>query len=208
MGGTIEPRWLGGRPRSFPFEFDWVVGCTYRGMPTRHGAVRNLIGANMSLRREVFDVAGGFRSGVGRVGARPTGCEETELCLRAARQWPDGVFLHEPAAKVWHRVPPDRGRWRYFGARCWSEGLSKAAVCQMAGSRRGLASERTYVLRALPAGMARAVADAVRGGDVAGLARGVAIVAGLTLTTGGYVTGKTSARLSRRGGRTDQRGGT
>src|SRR5919201_4775352 len=54
VGGSIDPLWEGGRPRSFPPEFDWVVGCTYRGMPEAAGTVRNLIGANMSFRREVL----------------------------------------------------------------------------------------------------------------------------------------------------------
>src|SRR4051812_12229234 len=71
VGGAIEPRWTGGRPAGFPPEFQWVVGCTYEGMPERRSAVRNLIGANMSLRRALFDLAGGFRPGVGRVGRLP-----------------------------------------------------------------------------------------------------------------------------------------
>ena len=73
VGGAIEPAWQHGRPAWFPAEFDWVVGCTYRGVPEFAGPVRNLIGANMSLRREVFDVVGGFNEGVGRVGAVPLG---------------------------------------------------------------------------------------------------------------------------------------
>src|SRR4051794_15103423 len=62
VGGTIEPRWLGPRPRGFPAEFGWVVGCSYVGLPTRRGPVRNLIGANMSLRRDVLARAGGVTS--------------------------------------------------------------------------------------------------------------------------------------------------
>ena len=44
-GGAIEPVWPAGRPHWFPEEFDWVVGCTYRGLRTRPGAVRNVISA-------------------------------------------------------------------------------------------------------------------------------------------------------------------
>src|SRR5690606_25265152 len=40
VGGVIEPLWSGGRPGWFPAEYDWVVGCTYVGMPTRRMAVR------------------------------------------------------------------------------------------------------------------------------------------------------------------------
>src|SRR5215469_1976290 len=35
IGGLVEPLWEQGRPRWFPPELDWVVGCSYRGMPTR-----------------------------------------------------------------------------------------------------------------------------------------------------------------------------
>src|SRR5205085_69247 len=71
VGGTVEPLWLHGRPPWFPPEFDWVVGCTYCGMPEVAGPVRNLIGCNMSFRREVFEGVGGFRSGIGRIGTYP-----------------------------------------------------------------------------------------------------------------------------------------
>ncbi len=50
VGGLTRPLWAtGARPRWFPEEFDWTVGCTYRGMPTgrapdpqRHGRQRGL----------------------------------------------------------------------------------------------------------------------------------------------------------------------
>jgi len=61
VGGSATPIWTGGpRPRWLPAEFDWVVGCTYLGQPTRTAPVRNLVGCNMSFRREVFDLVGGF----------------------------------------------------------------------------------------------------------------------------------------------------
>lgn len=194
VGGSIEPQWLAGRPSAFPHEFHWVVGCTYEGMPTAAAPVRNLIGANMSVRRDVLDRAGGFRSGLGRIGRLPLGCEETELCIRARQADPDGVFLYEPRARVEHAVPADRTTWRYFRRRCFAEGLSKAQVSSTTGPRDGLSSERTYTLRTLPVGVARGLADAARG-DAAGLGRASAIVAGLAVTTAGYVVG--SARQVR-----------
>ena len=36
VGGRIEPDWGDGpRPRGLPREFDWVVGCSYTGLPAR-----------------------------------------------------------------------------------------------------------------------------------------------------------------------------
>ena len=191
VGGAIEPLWATGRPRSFPHEFDWVVGCTYRGMPETASPVRNLIGANMSFRRELLREIGGFHSGLGRIGTRPLGCEETELCLRVHRRWPSVRFLYEPAAHVRHKVPEARARWAYFRARCYAEGLSKAMVVRLAGKQRGLAAERSYALSTLPRGVARGVGDGLRRGDPAGLARAAGIATGLVVTTAGYLVGMT-----------------
>jgi glycosyltransferase involved in cell wall biosynthesis len=194
VGGAIEPVWLAGRPAWFPKEFDWVVGCTYQGMPQTPTTVRNLIGCNMSFRREVFGVVGGFRDGIGRVGTRPVGCEETELCIRVNQRWPNKKLLYDPAAQVYHRVPANRGTWHYFRTRCFSEGLSKALVAQLVGSKDGLSNERTYTFRTLPLGVLRGSIDALRL-DLNGLRRAASIVGGLAFTTAGYLKGRLS-RLS------------
>jgi glycosyltransferase involved in cell wall biosynthesis len=192
VGGAIEPVWSTNRPGYFPEEFDWVVGCTYRGMPETPASVRNLIGANMSFRRSVLNSVGGFRCDIGRIETRPLGCEETELCIRSRRHWPNGRFLYDPTARVRHRVPADRTSWRYFHARCYAEGLSKALVARASDVRSGLASERTYTMRVLPRGMARGVVEAVAHGDLAGLGRSAMIATGLAVTTAGYLVGAAS----------------
>jgi len=186
VGGAILPRWNGVRPVWLPEEFDWVVGCTYRGMPQETAPVRNLIGCNMSFRRDVFATVGGFRSVLGRVGTRPVGCEETELCIRAIQQHPDGRLLFEPRAQVRHRVPDSRESWRYFAARCFAEGQSKAVMSRLVGANDGLASERIHVLRTLPRGVIAGLADTTLRGDLAGLSRAAAIVGGLALTASGF----------------------
>ena len=178
VGGWIEPVWLDGRPGWFPDEFGWVVGCSYRGLPAAKAAVRNLIGANMSFRREVLEDAGGFRADLGRIGTRPLGCEETELCIRIGGRRRGSVLLFEPAARVLHQVPAERTTWRYFKARCYAEGISKAGVAHVAGAAKGLASERTHALRVLPKGVVRGP-----------LRRSAAIAAGLAITTAGYLVG-------------------
>jgi GT2 family glycosyltransferase len=198
VGGAIEPCWTGTRPAWFPEEFNWVVGCVYRGMPTRQASVRNLIGANMSFRHEVFAAIGGFRNDMGRVGTRPVGCEETEFCIRLRQQWPDRLLLYQPRAIVHHRVPPGRARWVYYRSRCYAEGLSKALVADLVGTRDGLTSERTYTFQTLPHGFARGLADAVLRGDPSGIGRAGAIAAGLAMTTAGYVRGSLAARHARR----------
>jgi glucosyl-dolichyl phosphate glucuronosyltransferase len=74
VGGLTLPNWKARRPSWFPREFDWIVGCRYRGMPESRAPVRNLLGGNASFRRAAFDLAGGFPHGIGRAaGKRPLG---------------------------------------------------------------------------------------------------------------------------------------
>lgn len=197
VGGVAHPRWPAGRPRVLPGaapadadgtgELDWIVGCTYTGQPTRQAEVRNLMGCNMSLRREVFDRVGGFAEDIGRIGRNPLGCEETELCIRARQAYTRAGekirILFEPRAVVDHRVSEDRVSWAYLRRRSWSEGLSKAAVAQLVGSDDALATERDYVAKVLPAAMVRELRDRRP-------ASAAAVVTALTWTTAGYLRGR------------------
>ena len=187
-GGSVLPAWEH-RPAWFPEEFAWVVGCSYRGLPQGRSAVRNMIGCNMSFRREVFEELGGFTTELGRVGSKPLGGEETELCIRIGRHAPDRTLLYDPQTSVRHRVPRDRSTLRYFLSRCYSEGVSKAVLARLAGTESGLSSERSYALKTLPSGVWSELRAAVRGGDAAALGRAGAIVIGLCSTVAGYVMG-------------------
>jgi GT2 family glycosyltransferase len=189
VGGSLQPLWTGGRPRWFPEEFNWVVGCTYRGMPTHPAPVRNFIGANMAFRREVFDRVE-FFTGIGHVGHRTIGGSDPDFCLRVARAFPNRVLLYHPRAVVHHRAHAARGRFRYFRSRCYSEGLSKAVLSRLFGAR-SLSSERSYTTRTLPRGFLRELGIAVRG-DLGGAQRAGAIVAGLAFTAAGFIVGSVS----------------
>ncbi|WP_344253475.1 glycosyltransferase [Pseudonocardia hydrocarbonoxydans] len=192
VGGRIDPDWAGTKPPWFPAEFGWVVGCSYTGQPRDRAVVRNVIGANMSFRRQVVREVGGFRQELGRIGTLPAGCEETELCIRATART-GGQVVYQPRAVVSHRVSPDRGRWSYFRSRCLAEGRSKAVVARLAGSDQALSTERSYVTRVLPVGVLRALRAGVAG-DPGGFGRAAAIVAGLVLTVTGYVGGRAGRR--------------
>jgi glycosyltransferase involved in cell wall biosynthesis len=164
VGGALDPIWLSGRPRWFPEPFLWVVGCSYPGLPERRSPVRNVMGANMSFRRSVFERAGGFHAEFARVGGRPFGVEETELCLRSQRLFPDGYFVHEPAARAQHQVPSSKLRPGYCARLCWNEGYAKAVVSRRHGRQQGLAAERAYLRTILPHAFAAEVRAAL-GGD-------------------------------------------
>jgi len=187
-GGSLSPAWIEPRPAWFPREFDWVIGCSYTGMPTGRADVRNAIGANMAFRREALGAVDGFHSGIGRDRGLPMGCEETEISIRLRQQQPGARIVYEPAAHVRHLVTPGRGTWNYFFTRCWAEGRSKALLTDLVGSGDGLSSERTYATRTLPLGVLHGLRDAVRG-DAGGLGRAAAITGGLLVTAAGYLRG-------------------
>lgn len=195
VGGRTVPIWASGRrPAWFPEEFDWVVGCTYRGIPAGLVRVRNVLGGNASFRRSAFDAAGGFATGIGRDGdKRPLGCEETELCIRLSRARPDAVLLIDDRAVIHHRVPEAREHFGYFRTRAYAEGLSKALVARSVGADKGLESERRYATRVLPSGVVRGLRDAALARP-GGVGRAGAIVAGVLTAAGGYVVGTVRAR--------------
>jgi glycosyltransferase involved in cell wall biosynthesis len=193
VGGYASPIWPEGRPFWMPAEFDWVVGCSYVGQPTRLAPVRNPLGCNMSLRRSVIDVVGGFRSEVGRVGSTPVGGEETELCIRIRSNRRSDQVLFDPEMLVRHHISPDRTTLRYFLRRCHHEGLSKAIVGELATAREALSSERAYILHVLP----RAVLREVSSLNSDGFARAAVMLLGLAVTSAGYLRARVDRRLVR-----------
>jgi glycosyltransferase involved in cell wall biosynthesis len=199
-GGYIEPLWISPRPAWFPPEYNWVVGCIYDGMHVRDQKVRNLIGANMSVRADVLRRAGGFTTALGRrEGGRPArvtaqSCEETEFCIRASRLYPKGVWAYRPKARVKHRVSAQRTTWRYFVHRCEMEGTAKAVLTSLTGTKDGLRSEQHYILKVLSKAFLREIGDALRGRR-GSLGRAGAICAGLAITSFAYA--RTQLALTR-----------
>jgi hypothetical protein len=121
VGGRIEPDWPAARPRWFPQEFNWVVGCSYRGLPTTAAPVRNMIGANMSVRRDVLDALGGFSEDLGRL-------EETDFCIRGRQRFPEALLAR-------------RGRDPLGHAAARHLGVLSSALLQR-GGRQGLDGAR------------------------------------------------------------------
>jgi glycosyltransferase involved in cell wall biosynthesis len=161
-GGHVSPLWVNGeRPVWLPEELDWVVGCTYRGLPTRGNAVRNMIGCNMTFRKAVLDDVGAFRSEVGRVGRLQGVGEEAELCLRISNSMPEATIIYEPAAVVYHKVPAWRLTPGYLARRSYNEGYYKRIVNRLSAQSSSvtLSTEGSYLryllLKAIPGRLAR-----------------------------------------------------
>jgi hypothetical protein len=87
---------------------------------------------------------------------------------------------------VHHDVPKARTSWSYFRRRCFAEGRSKAQVADARGVGDALATERTYVARTLPQGVARGIKDAVVDREIEALGRAGSIAAGAVMAVAGY----------------------
>ena len=100
VGGHVEPIWLGRPPKWMPEEFLWVVGASYRGMPSEAAPVRNAWSENMAVAKADFWAVNGFREGFGKTGqwSQP---EDTDFCMRLTDAMPGRTWWYEPLALGW-----------------------------------------------------------------------------------------------------------
>jgi len=197
VGGGIVPHWHTGAPDWFPTEFYWALGCSHSAMPQTASPTRNMIGANMSVRREVLEALGGFRHCFGRVGTRYS-ADETDLCIRGLQRWPQRIWLYEPAARVTHKQPASRATRRFFVMRCYDEGVSKAKLSKAVGTAHGLANEYWYTFHVLPRAFLRGLGDTFLRGRPRGVTRSLAIASGFAATALGYAVSAARDKLSSR----------
>jgi GT2 family glycosyltransferase len=183
VGGAPLPVYATRRPSWFPRNFDWVFGCAYDGMPTALAPLRHLIGANMSVRREVFEEVGGFHS---------IDFDDLDLCMRVAAQRPTQRILFEPRAIVHHHVPAERVTWSYFWRRCFFVNREKVETFDEMEMAANLHAELDFVARAIRTQTLREIGK-LRRGDRAALARLGAMYVGLAMSGIGHVVGR--ARL-------------
>lgn len=88
------------------------------------------LGANMAVRRDVFDVAGMFRADLGRASGRVLmGQEVPEWLIRVRRVGFRGRYV--PAMEVHHHIPAARLTRGYFRRWWFGKGVSRAALEEM-----------------------------------------------------------------------------
>jgi GT2 family glycosyltransferase len=195
VGGYLEPIWLGCTPKWMPEEFLWVVGASYRGMPTTASPVRNVWSVNMAVRKTDFWAVQGFREDFSKTGhvSRP---EDTEFCIRLTTALGGRPWRYEPSARVGHTVPAARGTLKFFVWRCYNEGQSKAEMATLLGQGEGLRDERRHASKTLPAGIGRELGQAALHRELAALQKASAIGLGLGSAGLGYVVRRIRFRLS------------
>ena len=192
-GGHVLAAWEIEQPGWLPDELLWVVGCSYRGLPAS-GPVRTPLGCNMAFRAALFEQGGVFDPAMGRLGSRPLGCEETEICVRLANAVPGAQIVLVDGAEIDHRVPQHRGRPRYLLRRSYYEGLSKALVRRLGGAR-SLDTERRYVSQTLAKCVGESLVTAVSGpGRLLALGRIGAVTGAVGAAVTGYVIGAVTFR--------------
>ncbi len=187
-GGAVVAGWQRGRPKWFPEEFDWVVGASYRGMPTVRSAVRNVWSENMAVRADVFRAVGGFRSDFGKVGHRNSP-EDTDLCIRMAATAAGARWVYTPDAVAVHHVPMSRASFSFFLRRNYNEGHCKLEMAHLLGRQEKLQDERDYLRRTLPSGIWAGLWAGIRHGDMSRLLKAAAIVAGILAAGLGAASG-------------------
>ena len=128
-GTSGQPRWL-------PDEFGWVVGCSYRGLPTDASPVRNLMGCNMSIRPRRARAGRRIRRRTGPHRRRAARVRGDRAVHPRRRRFPRRAI---PARTAGAGAPPraaPRATWGYFLARCRAEGVSKAWVAGASAAQR------------------------------------------------------------------------
>jgi len=125
VGGKIIPV-FSRKPSWLSEELYWIVGCTYKGFANERVEIRNPIGANMSFRREAFEIAGLFKAEIGRYGKRLLGAEEMEFSIRLKKLKPEVKIVYDPSAIVYHEISLQRVRLKYALRRAYYEGFTKS----------------------------------------------------------------------------------
>ncbi len=187
IGGRPVARFEVQRPRWFPEDFDWVFGCAYKGLPSERRAVRRLIGANMSVRRNALVEVGGFHS---------DNHDDMDLSHRLAQRFGAKSVVYEPSAVVFHHVPEARLTWSYFWRRCYYVNRGKVSAFHEMKSPGNLRAELEFVSRSIMSGAHAAMTALIRG-RTDPLVRFMIASVGIALAAAGHLDGRMRLVLGR-----------
>jgi glucosyl-dolichyl phosphate glucuronosyltransferase len=180
VGGAPVARYQSERPRWLPLECNWIFGCAYRGLPEHVGPIDHMIGANMSVRREVLMSWGGFQS---------DNHDDMDLSHRAIHAHGRSSVIYDPSAIVHHFVPAARLTWTYFWRRCFFVNRGKVSAFRGLDEASNLKAEFRFALRSLGRGVLFE-GGALLGGDMYAPVRYGALITALALGGTGAVVGR------------------
>lgn len=132
VGGRVDPHWQRAAPAWLQLEEDGRYGTMSSPLALLHyGEAQNLgqrtaVGANMAIRRAVFNSLGGFAPNLGKRRGTLLGGEDHDLCQRAVNA---GYHCeYRPELRVQHWVPVERTRLRYFLRWFFWSGITHAVI--------------------------------------------------------------------------------
>jgi glycosyltransferase involved in cell wall biosynthesis len=134
-GGPVRPIWGADPPDWLDLERGDLWGTI---AIQNHGAESFIyeegrkvpLGANMAVRRDVFERVGSFRPDLGRAdGPLVLGQEVPELLMRVRGAGLHGLYV--PAMQVHHHIPATRLTRQYFRRWWFGKGVSRAALERM-----------------------------------------------------------------------------
>jgi glucosyl-dolichyl phosphate glucuronosyltransferase len=131
-GGPVAPLWESAPPAWLDLTRGDLWGTIaiqdHGGEPFVYEERRKVpLGANLAVRRSLFDAVGGFRADLGRTtGERVLGQEVPELLARARAAGRRGLYL--PAMRVQHHIPSARLTPQYFRRWWFGKGVSRSTL--------------------------------------------------------------------------------
>lgn len=153
FGGRTLPLWPDGRPawlrdESLAALSGFFVMHDLGDAERRYGAEDDApIGANMAVRRAVFERIGLYREDLGPSGDRRGTHDDSELIWRAQKAGIPGVYV--PSALCHHRVASSRLRWRSFFSYGLVKGENQAKTTEAPAPRGFARCAALHSLRAL-----------------------------------------------------------
>jgi len=188
VGGRAIPIWSNGtRPSWFPEELDWIVGCTYKGLPVKGNEIRNVPGCNMAFRKETFEQVGFWETEMGARRQSQKGGEEAELCLRIKHKIPKALILYQPYATIRHRVPSHRASLKWVFKNSFDQGICKAKVNKISSTQEALTAENSYLRYLLCTSIPQRLKRFYKKGSLPQIG---AIMISIAATGIGYLAGK------------------
>jgi len=171
VGGRVDPNWQRAAPAWLRVEEDGRYGTMSSPLALLHyGEAQNLgqrtaVGANMAIRRAVFESLGGFAPNLGKRRGTLLGGEDHDLCQRAVTAGYNCEY--RPELRVQHWVPAERTRLRYFLRWFFWSGITHAVIEGTTDSTGGPAEQSPtsplHWLRRLLLGTAAVPLEALSG---------------------------------------------
>jgi glucosyl-dolichyl phosphate glucuronosyltransferase len=197
VGGRVDPYWQHAAPAWLEIEQNGTYGLMSSPLALLHYGdaqelgMRTAVGANMAVRRSVFQALGGFAAHLGKKRGTLLCGEDHDLSQRAVAA---GYRCeYRPELRVRHWVPSERTRLRYFLRWFFWSGITNAVIeaAPADAKRAHTPASLLHLLRRFVGGIVSAPFNAITGRG-----RSAAIGAMDAAFALGYLTVRVAGRAS------------